>query len=710
MRANLDAPRRPAGLRARARRADRTAGQARGPAADARGAQPRATPTCAASRTRSLPPARPPSRSAAAGWPGRRSAPLARWSTPWSTVRARHEPRSRTHGRDPPAHPGSRRCRRRSCGRRVWRRPSSAGPIYVKRDDLTGFGVAGNKARALEFLAGRRRGTRVRRAGRRRQSQLELLRRRGDGCLHRRVWTCDLLFTRPCTRGPVGEHRAGQGVRRAAALRRGRHARRARRRGGRPRRDARRRRAADRTPCRGAARHRVGAAGLRLCRTGARRPVRSRRHQPRGCRRGHRVRWHPGWAGGRPGRLRSALAGPRRIGEPAAGRRGGPGPPRGSRLCASCLGPWPSRRPPTSTSATAVVPGSAWPPTNDRMSAVLALRHEGLLLDHYYGAKAMTLLRAVLADGAPTPVVFWHTGGVAAALGGTRRGRSAVTGSTDASGPPRGSAAPELVDSGFALENADAPFLHDGLNLADIAHVLDLLATRHHPGRPRPATCSPAARGPRRPTPRTSPTTREFGEPYNSRERFFVERLGDVAGWLHAGRPRREAARIALRLYVRRQLLELVDEVAVFGSATRPTLAAPARRHADARPDLPAAGAAVDVRPLRAVVRLPGGPRRRPAARRVRTWVNRSPGGAGCVNGTRLLDDRAFVARRAGLRRRHRAHPGRDVADRRADPRARDARPACCRPRASWPRTWRSGRAASSTSWTWTTATPGRAS
>jgi D-cysteine desulfhydrase len=30
----------------------------------------------------------------------------------------------------------------------------SAGPIYLKRDDLTGFGIAGNKARALEFLIG----------------------------------------------------------------------------------------------------------------------------------------------------------------------------------------------------------------------------------------------------------------------------------------------------------------------------------------------------------------------------------------------------------------------------------------------------------------------------------------------------------------------------------------------------------------------------
>ena len=28
------------------------------------------------------------------------------------------------------------------------------GPLYVKLDDLTGFGVAGNKARPLEYLMG----------------------------------------------------------------------------------------------------------------------------------------------------------------------------------------------------------------------------------------------------------------------------------------------------------------------------------------------------------------------------------------------------------------------------------------------------------------------------------------------------------------------------------------------------------------------------
>jgi 1-aminocyclopropane-1-carboxylate deaminase/D-cysteine desulfhydrase-like pyridoxal-dependent ACC family enzyme len=58
----------------------------------------------------------------------------------------------------------------------------------------------------------------------------------------------------------------------------------------------------------------------------------------------------------------------------------------------------------------------------DRRSARLGLIHEGLLLDDYYGAKAMTLFRTLLADGAPTPAVFWHTGGVAAALTALEQG------------------------------------------------------------------------------------------------------------------------------------------------------------------------------------------------------------------------------------------------------------------------------------------------
>jgi D-cysteine desulfhydrase len=58
----------------------------------------------------------------------------------------------------------------------------------------------------------------------------------------------------------------------------------------------------------------------------------------------------------------------------------------------------------------------------DRSSAKLALTHEALLLDDYYGAKSMTLFRTLLARGSPTPAVFWHTGGVVAALAALTQG------------------------------------------------------------------------------------------------------------------------------------------------------------------------------------------------------------------------------------------------------------------------------------------------
>ena len=103
------------------------------------------------------------------------------------------------------------------------------------------------------------------------------------------------------------------------------------------------------------------------------------------------------------------------VSRPAAdlAAAGAPALARGVRERCSGSGP-PTRA--TWTCATCRGRGFGVPSGEDRVSADLALRREGLLLDHYYGAKAMTLLRSLLADGCPTPVVFWHTGGVAAAL------------------------------------------------------------------------------------------------------------------------------------------------------------------------------------------------------------------------------------------------------------------------------------------------------
>src|SRR5699024_9812167 len=64
------------------------------------------------------------------------------------------------------------------------------------------------------------------------------------------------------------------------------------------------------------------------------------------------------------------------------------------------------------------------------------------------------------------------------------------------------------------------------------------------------------------------PYDARFGEPYNSRERWLVDQIGDDAGWMHAGRPRREAARVSLRLLLRRLAAELMMSVGEFAEVT----------------------------------------------------------------------------------------------------------------------------------------------
>jgi argininosuccinate lyase len=213
-------------------------------------------------------------------------------------------------------------------------------------------------------------------------------------------------------------------------------------------------------------------------------------------------------------------------------------------------------------------------------------------------------------------------------------------------GPPTTSAAPELIASGFELENADAPILHRGFNLADMAHVLDLSRRDIIPREAARALLSlllevdeiDAA---------DFPYAAEFGESYNSRERYFVERIGDVAGWLHAGRPRREAARISLRLHLRAQIVDLVEEAASFAGQ----VVALAGRHVDTmmadQTYLQQAQPSTFAHYLLSFAQ--------PALRDARRLldeleqINASPGGAGCVNGTRLQRDRAPLAQLLGF-------------------------------------------------------------
>lgn len=208
-------------------------------------------------------------------------------------------------------------------------------------------------------------------------------------------------------------------------------------------------------------------------------------------------------------------------------------------------------------------------------------------------------------------------------------------------GPSTAAAAPELIEAGFAFEIAEAPLFHRPLGLADLAHVLVLLEAGIVPAEPArrlvglllDAYDQPAEEFPYDPA---------IGEMYNCRERYFSDRLGDDAGWLHAGRPRREAVRIALRLLLRHKVAALILDVSDFVAA----LSARAREHAETL--VPDQTYLQHAQPSTfghyllhfAYPALRSGER----LTEILGWVNKSPGGAGCVNGSRLLLSRERLA------------------------------------------------------------------
>ena len=128
-----------------------------------------------------------------------------------------------------------------------------------------------------------------------------------------------------------------------------------------------------------------------------------------------------------------------------------------------------------------------------------------------------------------------------------------------AGGRLTGGPAPELIGSGYAHEISDAPRLARSLSRADLAHAVALIEGGALAGDDARGLLSgllaldaiPPGEFPWRP---------ELGDAFNSREHALKERVGaPAAGWLSAGRPRREAFRVALRLVARAGALDLHD-------------------------------------------------------------------------------------------------------------------------------------------------------
>jgi argininosuccinate lyase len=145
----------------------------------------------------------------------------------------------------------------------------------------------------------------------------------------------------------------------------------------------------------------------------------------------------------------------------------------------------------------------------------------------------------------------------------------------------RGDAAGELVAAAYAAESAHGPRLAHGLSLADLAHAVALVEGGDLAGDDAHGLLSgllelhaiPGDEFPWDPA---------LGDAFNAREAELERRVGrSAAGWLSAGRPRREAFRVGLRLTARSAVRDLhdalVDQVAALArnaAQTRAALAA----------------------------------------------------------------------------------------------------------------------------------------
>lgn len=122
-----------------------------------------------------------------------------------------------------------------------------------------------------------------------------------------------------------------------------------------------------------------------------------------------------------------------------------------------------------------------------------------------------------------------------------------------------GGPAPELVDAGYRVEIAHGPRLARGLSTSDLAHVVALAEAGAIPPDQAQALLGALLELDSIPGDEF-PWDPQLGDAFNSREHELKRIAGKAAaGWLSAGRPRREAFRVGLRLVARDGVRDLHD-------------------------------------------------------------------------------------------------------------------------------------------------------
>jgi argininosuccinate lyase len=210
----------------------------------------------------------------------------------------------------------------------------------------------------------------------------------------------------------------------------------------------------------------------------------------------------------------------------------------------------------------------------------------------------------------------------------------------------RGGAAEELVAAAYAAESAHGARLARGLSLADLAHAVALVEGGDLSGDEGRSLLRgllelhaiPGDEFPWDPA---------LGDAFNAREAELERRVGHAAaGWLSAGRPRREAFRVGLRLTARAGVRELhdalVDQAAALAAHARATRTALATDYTYLQPAQPTT--------VGHLLLAYASPALRDAdrARGVHASLGASVAGAGGSAGSRWALDRARLAELLG--------------------------------------------------------------
>ncbi|MFX1283094.1 MAG: argininosuccinate lyase [Promethearchaeota archaeon] len=119
------------------------------------------------------------------------------------------------------------------------------------------------------------------------------------------------------------------------------------------------------------------------------------------------------------------------------------------------------------------------------------------------------------------------------------------------------SAARELIETAYNFECNEQKILFNDIGYADIAHVLMLIEEGVIPPE-KGGTLLKALMDLQEVDVDNIPLKTELGDIYNVRTGILEEKIGKLTGWMHAGRPRREAINIGFLLTVRRLLLRLL--------------------------------------------------------------------------------------------------------------------------------------------------------